>query len=102
MLLPITIEEARNIAAKHLQKTNPNGWDGNGPRPDDVDTFMESYPIGSDAEIGIYFAYFDKSGWIHVCELRNKTGDLLSMGQAPGINDTDALAETIKTIYNLR
>ena len=99
---PITLEQARDIAAKHIRKTNPNGWDGNSPRPDDVDTFIEDYPIGDDAEIGIYSAYFDKTGWIYVCELRNKAGGTLSMAQAPGIGNVDALAAIIRTIYNAR
>lgn len=98
MRLPM--KQARGIAAKHIGRTNPDGWNGTGPRPDSVDTLLNTYHIGDNAEIGIYFAYFEESGWLHVCELRDRNGRLTATGHATGIGDPDALAETIKAMYD--
>lgn len=75
----ISPELAREIAQKHLNKMNPDKWDGTGDRPASFDERICTYEIGSKlAELDVSF-YFDEDAdmWCHYCELREKDTEYL-------------------------
>lgn len=55
-------ETALNIATKHLLKTNPDNWNGEGDRPESFKSVIATYPVNNDTELDISFEYDKEDG----------------------------------------
>lgn len=92
-------ETALNIATKHLLKTNPDNWNGEGDRPESFKSTIATYPVNDDTELDISFEYDKEDGWYHLCELRDKESEeLLAILSGYGVDSPQNLADTISDI----
>ena len=97
----ITKEKAKEYAEEFLHWMNPDGWDGTGEKPENVGTRI--YEIDLDEywwlDISIYQLYEGAEPWLYVVELVDKASDCMVEGlSGEGINDVDAIADTIMAI----
>lgn len=95
-------KSAESMAKAFIQSANPNGWDGNGNAPSDVDFRIVTFhlPFNKDVRLDISIDQ-DEGEWYHYCELVDEHDNcMVQCEHGYGIDSYLNLADTIMDIVN--
>lgn len=93
-------ETAEKIAKDFLNQMNPEMWDGNGEKPESVNTKIWEYDLCEHdfLDVGIEYNNEEKT-WEHCCEIVDKKSGLMTeILHGYGIDSYFNLADTIEDI----